>query len=63
MIEHMEVDGLLSIVPFKIISTEGSSIRIEQLSYKGVRADICKPLTLEVFKQVVDEVLEANHAG
>ena len=63
MIEHLEADGLLSTVPVIVVSTEGSSTRIEELSSKGVRAYMKKPFTPEALKQVVEEILEANHVS
>ena len=62
MIERMEADGLLSTIPVIVVSTEGSSTRIAQLSSKGIRAYLRKPFTPEALKKVVCEVLEDKHA-
>lgn len=62
MIEHMDEAGLLSSIPVIIVSTEGSSTRIDQFRSKGVRAYMRKPFTPEKLKQVVNKVLEANLA-
>jgi len=63
MIEQMVADGLLATVPVIVVSTEGSSTRIEELSSKGVRAYLRKPFTPEALKQVISEILEVEHVG
>ena len=63
MIEQMVADGLLATVPVIVVSTEGSSSRIEELSSKGVRAYLRKPFTPEALKQVISEILEVEHVG
>jgi two-component system chemotaxis response regulator CheY len=59
MIEKMAADGLLRTIPVIIVSTEGSTTRIEQLRSKGVRAYLRKPFTPELFKKVVDDIVGA----
>jgi len=63
MIEQMVADGLLATVPVIVVSTEGSSTRIEELSSKGVRAYLRKPFTPEALKQVISQILEVEHVG
>lgn len=62
MIEKMCDDGLLKTIPVIIVSTEGSSARIEQLKSKGVNAYIRKPFTPELIKGVVDDILGVQNA-
>ncbi len=57
MLEKMCADGILKSIPVVIISTEGSSTRIEQLMSKGVSAYIRKPFTPEQLRSVVDDIM------
>ena len=57
MIEKMFEDNVLSKLPVVIVSTEGSKTRIEELFRKGVRAYLRKPITPEIVRNVVKEVL------
>jgi two-component system, chemotaxis family, chemotaxis protein CheY len=57
MVDRMSKDGLLKTVPVVIVSTEGSSTRVEQLKAMGVSAYVRKPFTPEIIRAVVDEVL------
>ncbi len=57
MIEKMEEDKILEKLPLIIISTEGSKTRIEELFKKGVRAYIRKPITPEMLRNVVKDVM------
>jgi two-component system chemotaxis response regulator CheY len=57
LVERMSDDGVLAKVPVIIVSTDGSSTRIEQLLAKGVSAYIRKPFTPESLRAVVTEVL------
>jgi len=57
MIEHMLEDNMLEKLPVVIVSTEGSKTRIEELFRKGVRAYLRKPITPEIVRNVVKEVL------
>ena len=60
MVERMSADGLLKTVPVIIVSTEGSSTRIEQLLGKGVSAYIRKPFTPEMLREAVDKLVEVD---
>ena len=60
MVERMSADGLLKTVPVIIVSTEGSSTRIEQLLGKGVSAYIRKPFTPEMLREAVDKLVEVE---
>ncbi len=57
MIEKMLEDNMLEKLPVVIVSTEGSKTRIEELFRKGVRAYLRKPITPEIVRNVVKEVL------
>jgi len=57
MIEQMLADHMLEKLPVVIVSTEGSKTRIEELFRKGVRAYLRKPITPEIIRNVVKEVL------
>jgi len=57
MIEKMQQDQVLAKLPVVIVSTEGSKTRIEELFRKGVRAYLRKPITPEIVRNVVKEVL------
>ena len=57
MIEEMNKNNLTDTVPVIIVSTEGSSTRIDELMNKGVRAYIRKPFEPETIRKVVDDVI------
>lgn len=57
MIEKMSDDGLLKTIPVVVVSTEGSTTRIEQLKSKGISAYIRKPFTPELVRKVVDDIV------
>lgn len=57
MIEAMVKDNMLAKTPVVIISTEGSKTRIEELFKMGVRAYIRKPITPEILRTVVKDVM------
>ena len=57
MIEKMLEDDLLASIPIIVISTEGSTTRIDQLKEKGVSAYIRKPFTPEGLSEVVQNVV------
>ncbi|MCD6569264.1 MAG: response regulator [Deltaproteobacteria bacterium] len=61
MIEKMRESGLLESIPVVIISTEGSSTRIDELKAKGVKAYVRKPFTPEDIEKVFRDVMgESN---
>jgi len=57
MLDMMAQEKLLQKTPVLICSTEGSKTRIEELFKKGVRAFIRKPITPEILRNVVKEVM------
>lgn len=63
LIDRMAADRTLSTIPVVVISTEGSSERVEELKRKGIRAYIRKPFQPEQVRDVVREVLgvEVEH--
>ena len=57
MVEKMNDEGLLETIPVVIVSTEGSSTRIEQLKAIGVSAYVRKPFTPEIIRKVIDDIV------
>jgi two-component system chemotaxis response regulator CheY len=57
MIQQMQQNDVLKAVPVIVVSTEGSSTRIEQLKSHGVRAYIRKPFTPELVRGVVEDII------
>lgn len=57
LIERMNADESLRGIPVVVVSTEGSTTRIEELKTKGVRAYIRKPFTPERFREVFTELM------
>lgn len=57
MVEKMIETNLLEKIPVIIVSTEGSKTRIEELFKKGVSAYIRKPITPEMLRNVIREVM------
>ncbi len=62
MLDEMKKNPSLSSIPVVVISTEGSSTRIEELKSKGVAAFLRKPFLPEVLKQTVESILGVSHA-
>ncbi len=61
MVRHMSEGGLLKTIPVIVVSTEGSTTRIEGLKGQGVSDYIRKPFTPEQIREVVDKVMGENH--
>jgi two-component system chemotaxis response regulator CheY len=61
LIHKMKEEDFFSHTPVIIISSERHQGRIEQLYEQGVRAFITKPLTPEVLRDKVIEVLGVDH--
>ena len=57
MIERMSADGLLDTIPVIVVSTEGSTPRVERLKNQGIKGYIRKPCSPEFLRQLVDETL------
>lgn len=57
LIEALSKDGLMESVPVIVVSTEGSTTRIEEVKAKGVRAYLRKPFTPESVREVVEDIL------
>lgn len=62
MIERMAEDGLLKSIPVVVISTEGSTTRVEHLKQKGVTAYLRKPFQPEQLRDIVQDILGLSHA-
>lgn len=63
MIEKMSEDGLLKTIPVVVISTEGSTTRIEELRLLGVRGYLRKPFTPEQIREIIDQVTGGRDEG
>ncbi|MDD4050917.1 MAG: response regulator [candidate division Zixibacteria bacterium] len=61
LIEAMVADDLLKNVPVVVISTDGSTTRIEELKAKGVREYIQKPFTPEDVRGIIETLLGVLH--
>jgi two-component system chemotaxis response regulator CheY len=59
LVERMAEKELMNTIPVVIVSSEGSSERIEELKRKGVRAYIRKPFTPEQMRETVNAVIGA----
>jgi len=61
MVSTMAEDGILNDIPVIVVSTDGSTRRIEELKRKGVREYIRKPFTPEGIGEAIDRVLGVKH--
>lgn len=57
LINVMSRDPLLRDIPVVVISTDGSSARIEDLKKKGVKEYIRKPFTPETIGGIIDKIM------
>ena len=57
MVDAMVKSGQIHTTPVVIVSTEGSKVRVDELVSKGVKAFIRKPITPEVFRDVLFSIL------
>ncbi len=57
MIEKLKESEVTESIPVVVISTEGSTTRIEELKQKGVSAYIRKPFQPEQLRDIVMEIL------
>ncbi len=57
LLEKMQAEPSLSEIPVVIVSTEGSSTRIDQLKVKGIKGYIRKPFTPEGIRDVILDIL------
>ena len=62
MIEKMSEDGVIHTIPVVVVSTEGSTTRIDHLKNLGVTAYLRKPFQPEQFREIVQDVLGTSHA-
>ena len=60
-IKNLAESETLKNIPVIVISTEGSNERIEELRMKGISAYIRKPFTPEMLREVMDNIVEADH--
>ena len=57
MVEKMADDQLLEKMPVIIVSTEGSTTRIDRLKSKGISSYVRKPFTPEKIREAVHDIL------
>jgi two-component system, chemotaxis family, chemotaxis protein CheY len=62
MVQEMRKLGYMESTPVVVISTEGSKTRLDTLREMGVRGFLRKPVSPELFKSVVDGVLQGDTA-
>lgn len=62
MIERMSENGMMQTIPVVVVSTEGSTTRIEQLKQKGVTAYLRKPFQPEQFSEIINDILGTTNA-
>ena len=61
LVGAMAADGLLKDIPVIVVSTDGSTTRIEELKEKGVREYVRKPFTPEAIGSLIDKIMEVKH--
>lgn len=61
LVDAMAKNGLMNNIPVVVISTDGSTTRIEELKKKGVRQYIRKPFSPENIEDTICEVLGVSH--
>jgi len=63
LVDAMSRDNTLNTIPIIVISTDGSSTRIEELKRKGVREYLRKPFTPESVGDLINKVLGVTVNG
>lgn len=63
LVDRMSSDEILKAIPVIIVSTEGSTTRIEELKLKGISGFIRKPFTPEQVREMIDSVLGGGRDG
>lgn len=61
MFQQMQKNEATKTIPVIVVTTEGSQTRIDELKAQGIKGYIRKPFTPEQIREVVDEVLAAQH--
>lgn len=49
----------LNLIPIIVISTEGSTLRIDELKSKGIKGYLRKPFTPESIRETINKILES----
>jgi len=57
LIQRMQESEAMKGIPVIVISTEGSSTRIDEFKAMGVRAHLRKPFTPERLRETIEEVM------
>jgi two-component system chemotaxis response regulator CheY len=60
LIDAMKKDNLMKTIPVVVVTTEGSSTRIDELKQKGVKGYVRKPFTPEQIREMISKVMEAT---
>ena len=60
VIQHLRKDPVTAGIPVVVVSGDATASQIERLLVLGARNYLTKPLTVEPFLAVVDEVLQGN---
>ena len=60
MIKKLNEDDILKDVPIVVVSTEGSTSRIDQLKKNGVSAYLRKPVTPEQLRDIVFDLIDGE---
>ena len=63
VIDRMKADEVLNTIPIVVVTTDGSTTRIEKLREKGITEYIRKPFTPEEIRNVVGELLGSGHVS
>ncbi len=61
LIRELKEDGLMESIPVVVVSSEGSTAELQELTELGVRAFVRKPFRSEQFCEVVNEILGASN--
>lgn len=62
MIRRMSQNDVTKAIPIVVVSTEGSTTRMEELEACGIKAYLRKPFQPEQFATTVNEILGGAHA-
>ena len=60
LIDAMKNDNLMKTIPVVVVTTEGSTTRIDDLKQKGVKGYVRKPFTPEQIREMISKVMEAT---
>jgi two-component system chemotaxis response regulator CheY len=58
LVDAMQGNETLKVIPIVVVSTEGSAARIDDLKQKGVRGYVRKPFTPEQIREMINKIME-----